>query len=258
VSRVKAGSSALSALPGAPVPATVSVGPQCSARPVVPPSRRWGVALAALVLLFGHWSREAAAATPDSWGEAEPDLAEAAPPVPPPAPSYASALTVAYTLAPLLAIPTGAALFELTGNDTVAVVGAGLAVVSVPVMTHVLYGEPGRGGVTAVLLPVFTLGGLAVGGVSGILIGTASCRDDSDCELAGGIGGAILGGLVGGVVGYIGYAVYDVSEHSSLKPTETSGSNLQVWAFPVSGARRDDRAGAARVAGAVVGATLTF
>jgi hypothetical protein len=225
---------------------------------VVSRSRRWLVPLAALALLIGTGSREAAAATPDTSGEAGAALGEAAPSAPPPSPSYAGALTLAYTLAPLLAIPTGAALFELTGNDTVAVIGAGLAVVSVPVLTHAAHGQPGRGGVTALLLPVFTLGTLAAGGVVGSLLGSASCDDDSDCELAGTISGAIFGSLVGGVVGYIGYAIYDVSEHSSLRPSEASSSDVQLWALPVPGGRRDAQAGATRIGGAMVGATLTF
>ena len=50
--------------------------------------------------------------------------------------SYSTLLTVGYVLAPLLAIPVGAGLFELTRNDAVSVGGAGLAVVGVPLATH--------------------------------------------------------------------------------------------------------------------------
>lgn len=222
---------------------------------MVRPSRPW---VAALALLIGYWPREAAAATGDAWGEPDPDLTEAAPPPPPPLASYARPLTTAYVLAPLLAIPTGAALFELTRNDTVAVVGAGLAVVSVPVVTHVAHGQAGRGGVTALLLPVFTLGALVVGGLSGALLGSASCDDSSDCELARGIGGAIFGALAGGLAGYVCYAIYDVSEHSSIEPSQASHSGVLLWASPVSGRTHHDPAGGTPVSGAVVGATFAF
>jgi hypothetical protein len=216
------------------------------------------VALAALGLGLGLGSGEARAASSDSWNEPEPELAEPDPPSAPPEPSYASVLTVAYTLAPLLAIPAGAALFELTDNDTVAVVGAGLAVVSVPVLTHVAYGQAGRGAVTALLLPAITVGALAVGGVSGYFLGKATCESDSDCELSNGLGGGLLGGLAGGLLGYVIYAVYDVNEHSSLERSEATGADVRVWALPVSGRRRDEQVGATRLSGAMVGATLTF
>jgi hypothetical protein len=70
---------------------------------------------------------------------------------------YDSALTLGYVLAPLLAIPVGAGLFELSQSDTAAVVGAGVAVVSVPALVHGFNGEPGRGAVTALFLPLVTV-----------------------------------------------------------------------------------------------------
>ena len=128
---------------------------------------------------------------------------------------YSAGLTLGYVLAPLLALPVGGGLFELTQSDTAAVLGAGLAVVAVPVSIHAFNGEGGRGGASALLLPLVTLGGTAAGGLLGAIIGSAGCDDDSDCELAGGINGAIAGGLIGGLAGYVGYAIYDVKASSS-------------------------------------------
>jgi hypothetical protein len=152
--------------------------------------------------------------------------------------SYASALTWAYVLAPLLALPTGAGLFELTGNDTVAVVGAGLAVVSIPVTVHAVHDEGGRSVATGLLLPTVTAGGVLLGGAVGYGLGGSGC-DDSDCELAGEIGGMILGALIGGVAGYVGFAIYDVGENSSrAAPRNALGSSrLQLWAAPLVSTR---------------------
>jgi hypothetical protein len=152
--------------------------------------------------------------------------------------SYARALTWAYVLAPLLALPTGAGLFELTQNDTVAVVGAGLAVVSVPVTVHAVHDEGGRSVATGLLLPAVTAGGALLGGVVGYGLGGSGC-DDSDCELAGEIGGMILGALIGGVAGYVGFAIYDVTSNSSrAAPQNAQGSSrLQLWAAPLVSTR---------------------
>jgi len=172
---------------------------------------------------------------------------------------YAAGLTLGYVLAPLLALPVGGGLFELTRSDTVAVLGAGLAVVAVPVSIHAFNGEGGRGGASALLLPLVTLGGTAAGGLLGALIGSAGCDDDSDCELAGGISGAIAGGLIGGLAGYVGYAVYDVKANSSVGEVDGAAAAVRVWALPLVG-RYEAAPGerATRVEGAKLGATVAF
>jgi hypothetical protein len=239
---------------------------QCESGPWARRSRPWAAALAAFTLA-GLAPRGAAAAPREAPSKSEASAgpsteasAEATTEVDPPPqpPTYSGALTVAYTLAPLLAIPVGAGLFELTGNDAVAVVGAGLAVVSVPVTTHLLNGEASRGVTSGLLLPLVTLGGTVVGGFLGAILGSAGC-DDSDCELAGGIGGAIVGGLVGGTVSYVGYAIYDVSEHSSLERPHAARGQLSLWALPVIERREGaPEQAAAELGGGLIGAKLDF
>lgn len=178
---------------------------------------------------------------------------------PPAAADYSAGLTIGYVLAPLLALPIAAGLYELTLNDAVTVVGTGLAVVAVPVSIHAYNGEPGRGGTSALLLPLVTLGAMVAGGFLGVLIGTAGCSEASDCELTGGIHGAIAGGLIGGLAGYVGYAIYDVSASSSSDEARPAAGSVRVWALPVV-ARRELGPGAieTRVEGATLGVATTF
>lgn len=226
-----------------------------SSQSVVRCSRR-GVA-AALALTVALLGSASARAAPDP---SEPARGEPAAKAPPraEAPGYASALTLGYVLAPLLAIPAGAGLFELSQSDTVAVVGAGLAVVSVPALLHGFNGEPGRAAATALLLPLVTMGGLALGGLAGGLIGGSGC-DDSDCELAGSIGGVVAGGLLGGLAGYVGYAIYDVSATSHEDERRATLGHVRLWARPIV-TRRESAPSASTMAieGATAGVTITF
>lgn len=208
-----------------------------------------------MLALFG--ARNVAAAPPPPPAAVQRSPTGAAPP--PAAADYSTSLTLGYVLAPLLALPVGAGLFELTQNDAVAVVGAGLAVVAVPVSIHVYNDEPGRGGASALLLPLVTLGAAAAGGFLGVLIGTAGCADASDCELNGGIHGGIAGSSIGGLVGYVGYAIYDVSANSSSVEARPAAGSLRAWALPLV-TRRELAPGAAetRVEGATLGVATTF
>jgi hypothetical protein len=160
----------------------------------------------------------------------------------------------------LLAIPVGAGLFEVSHNDAVAVIGAGLTVVAAPVTVHALNGHGERGLVSAPLMLLTTFGGLVAGGLIGGLIGVAGCDDDSDCELANGMGGTITGALLGGLAGYVGYAIYDVSANSSLAEPRLGQAGLRLWALPVLEGRRETPTGATspHVRGAMAGATLVF
>lgn len=237
--------------PELPLAVGVSMQQQVPMASVARRSRRWAAALAlsALALLP---VREAAAAPPVSRARA---LGEPPPPAPP-AEGYSTALTLAYILAPLLALPVGGGLFELTENDAVAVVGAGLAAVALPVTVHLANGEPGRGAVSALLLPAVTLGGATVGGFVGLTLGQMGC-DDSDCELAGTMIGGISGALIGGLGGYVGYAIFDVSERSSLDAPERIG--VQPWVLPLVGQREGAPGSSTReVEGGIVGVTLTL
>jgi hypothetical protein len=236
----------------------VSMQRQCGSWGVARRSR-WLAPLAALVLA-GLWPEQALAAPETGHVPVDPNQAQGTPEPSGPEPSYSGSLTLAYTLAPLLAIPTGAGLFELTRSDTFAVIGAGLAVVAVPMTIHLLNEHPGRAATSALLLPVVTVGALGVGTLLGWVIGSAACGDDSECELSDGVRGAIIGGLLGGLAGYVAYAIYDVSAHSSLDPPQLGRVQLQLWAVPVLEGRREDATerAAARVGGAIAGATLTF
>ena len=103
-----------------------------------------------------------------------------------------------------------------------------------------------------------TLAASAVGALAGGLIGTSGCDDDSDCELAYGMSGAITGALIGGVAGYVGYAIYDVSENSSVAPAEPQSGAVRVWALPVMARQEGSTNVTPRVDGAMVGTAFAF
>lgn len=228
---------------------------QCRCLAVVQSSRRGPAALGlALLALVGLAPSEALAAP-----RASGDTGAAQGGAPSQAQSYATALALGYTLAPLLAIPVGAGLFELSRNDAVSVVGAGLAVVAVPFTIHSVNGAAGRGAMSALLSPVVTLGAAAIGGVIGGAIGTSGCDNDSDCELAGGMSGVIAGALLGGLTGYVSYAVYDVTTNSAIDALAPRQSGVALWALPVMARAEEHPAPlVARVRGALVGASLAF
>ena len=220
---------------------------------------RWLVPVTALALA-ALWPRPALAAPPASSEPVAP-APEATSPAPrPQGGDYSLSLALAYTLAPLLAIPVGAGLFEVSHDDAVAVIGAGLTVLALPVTAHVLNGHGERGLVSAPLLLLTTFGGLVAGSLVGGFIGAAGCDDDSDCELANGMGGLITGGLLGGLAGYVGYAIYDVSANSSLEEPRLGQAGVRLWALPIVEGRRETQADATspRVGGAMAGATLVF
>ncbi|HWO10883.1 MAG TPA: hypothetical protein VNN80_15420 [Polyangiaceae bacterium] len=181
-------------------------------------------------------------------------------PKPPPAPptDYATGLTAAYVIAPLLAIPAGAAAYELTHDDTITAIAMGLAVVSVPVTTHAVNGTSGRAALTGVLLPVVTLGSMVALGYLGMLLGRSGCDGDTECEGLGSGYGWLGGAVVGGLGGYIGYAIYDVSQNSSLDEPQLAQRDLRLWALPVLDRERATPGETMRIAGVLAGATLTF
>lgn len=154
--------------------------------------------------------------------------------------SYGTLLAASYVAAPPLAIAAGAGLFELTGDDTLSVLGGGLMFL-LPASVHIAHGN-GRGVASAFEMIAVTAAGVLVGGATGFIIDRETCSnpDGEECDLAG-LNGIIYGGLLGGLLGYVGYAIYDVSENASVVTEKgaSGGSSWHVWVTPLASRRRE-------------------
>jgi hypothetical protein len=250
----------------------VSIQPRSPAHPVVEHSRLGQRSIASLFALLALWPGSAAAvesgaragtsaadrAIPEQTKRAESgQLVELPPPVE--AETYEASLAGAYLVAPLLALGVGAALFEVSDSDTVAVAGGALAFLT-PAAVHVYHGASEQAGVSFGSMLGFTLLGTVLGGTTGYIVGDAGCDDEleSDCDLAW-IGPTIIGIFAGGVAGYIGNAIYDVSSNAVAPgaPPRTAGS-VKLWLAPTRAAVESKPPGAGALSGLKVGATVNF
>lgn len=203
-----------------------------------------------VVALLGASPLSARAAPPDpappAAGTAEP--AKSAPAIPPLAApqrvDYGGLLAVSYLVAPPLALALGVKLSEAGASDTVVGVVAG-SMALLPTAVHLAHGNTKSGALALPALAGLTGATLLIGGFVGYQLTASSCDDgESDCSFAG-LPGAIYGSLAGGLTGYIGYAVYDVLENSSVV-TGTSDAGLasvRISVAPLRAARSEARAG---------------
>lgn len=201
---------------------------------------------------LGLWSGPAAAAESVARVGAASEL-----PPPVEAETYGASLAVAYLAAPLLALGAGAAVFEATHDDTVAVFAGALTFLT-PAVVHVYHGAPEQAGVSFGSMLGVTLLGTLVGGAAGYIVGDISCDDDveSDCDLAT-IAPTIFGAFAGGVAGYIGHAIYDVSENAVVpSAAPVKAGSVRLWLAPTRAATESKPAGA--VSGLKVGAIVNF
>jgi hypothetical protein len=173
---------------------------------------------------------------------------------------YGPALGAAYLVAPVLALAVGGGMFELTGNDTIAV-ASGCSMFLLPPFVHVANGGGGRGAAAFGSMILVTALGVGGGGGLGYAIGAASCDEDteSDCDLVP-IGLFIVGALAGGILGYGTHAVVDTAENSDLPVEEGSAGSVSItpWVMPIAAPARSREGTGRAFNGASLGATLTW
>lgn len=206
--------------------------------------------------------------------EVEPGPSELPPPDPPryspsyrarlepesKAESYALSLTIAYLLAPGLALAAGGGLSELEVSDGVAVLG-GAAMFVLPAGVHLYNSDGRRAGVSFATMLGMTFAGVLTGGVTGYLIGSRGCEGNEDSDACNRrIGTTIIGAAVGGVVGYVGHAIWDVAARSDVPKTpETSAHGAPlVWFYPSLSRRAEHGQRATELDGFQLGITLSL
>ena len=122
----------------------------------------------------------------------------------------------AYLVAPFLALGLGAATFELTQNEVLTDVAAGIGFL-LPASVHTAHREPERGLVSIGTMVGFSLGGAVAFGGLGLAVARSTDCEDRDCDVTY----PLFGALFGLGAGYIANAVYDTVAHTSLPATST-------------------------------------
>jgi hypothetical protein len=238
---------------------SVSENSQLLRTPVVPHSRL-SEPLLALALVTSWPSPAAADSTKEPASTPAPRNAPTAiaPLVAPERVEYGGLLGATYALAPLLALGAGGGLFELTHDDTLAVIGA-CSMAFLPATVHAAHGNAAHGALSFLALAGITGSSLLVGGFIGGIITTSTCEDESSdsCDFAA-LPGIVVGGLIGGVTGYASYAIYDSFTNASLiVPRAQRGqAALGLWVRPLPVLRHPNGEASTAWGGALFGATL--
>jgi MFS family permease len=127
-------------------------------------------------------------------------------------PQYAGWLLGAYAAPPLLTL--GVALATDLERNQILIAGAALTLLA-PAAVHLFAGEYGRSARAAGLLLAFTAGGVALGGLVGVVVGALVPQNEWSREEDPGLYrfiGLVSGMFIGGALGALTWATLDVRE----------------------------------------------